>query len=183
MATIQVQIESAIGVADVNRLCRNPKLSKYQTLTNLLNYITGLQTGVPFRPAEFQISDLDDAVAATGVVTPASAQAADTVTVNGVVFTAVSGTPAANQFDISGTNTQAAESLVAAINTTATALAQLVVASNVGAAVTIAARTKGTVGNAYTLASSNGTRLPVTGTTGGRLTGGTDDADALTLTF
>lgn len=183
MAKLQVEIDSTIGSADLTRLCVNEDLSKYQILTNFLNYVTGLQTGTPFRPCTFEFANEDEAVAASATVTLASAQAADTVTVNGVVFTAVSGTPAANQFDISGTDDEAAESLAAAINGTGSALAQLVSAEAAGDVVTITAKVAGPVGNAYTLASSNGSRLALTGVTSGRITGGAVDPDAIALTF
>lgn len=60
---------------------------------------------------------------ATGTVTCASVQAADTVTLNGQTFTAVNdSTPDAEQFDQSGTNIVAATSLAAAINASAQTL-------------------------------------------------------------
>lgn len=121
------------------------------------------------------------ATAASGTVTLAAAQAADTVTVNGVVFTAVSGTPAANQFDISGTNAQAATSLASAIANSATALiAATVTATAASAVVTISAKQPGVAGNAYTLVSSNGTRLAVSGA---RLASGANDATEKTYSF
>jgi hypothetical protein len=43
-----------------------------------------------------------NAVKASGTVTCASVLANDTVTINGVVLTAVNGAPAADQFDMSG---------------------------------------------------------------------------------
>lgn len=56
-------------------------------------------------------------IAAFGTVTiAAGGNAADTVSINGVALTAVSGAPAANQFDISGTATADVTSLCAAIN-------------------------------------------------------------------
>lgn len=102
---------------------------------------------------------------ASGTVTCASVSAADTVTVNGVVFTAVSGTPAANEFDISGTDTAAATSLAAAITASTSAGVDDINAKSAAAVVTAFALTPGTGGDAYTLASSNGTRLAVSGAT------------------
>lgn len=100
------------------------------------------------------------AVAASSTVTAAAVQAADTVTVGGVVFTAVTGAVVGDQFDRSGTDTACAVSLVAAITANAT-LAGAVVATSALGVVTITASTPGKVGNAITLASSNGTRLAV----------------------
>ena len=50
----------------------------------------------------------------------ASIVAADTVTINSVTFTAVAGSPAANEFQIGGTGTITAVNLAASINTNAT---------------------------------------------------------------
>jgi len=105
------------------------------------------------------------AVAASGTVTCAAAAAADTVTVAGVTFTAVAGAAGANQFSIDGDNTADAAALAAAINASVTAgVTGCVTASNNSSAVvTITASTPGKIGNAITLASSNGTRLAVSG--------------------
>lgn len=108
-------------------------------------------------------------VKASGTVTLASVSAADTVTINGVVLTAVSGAPAADQFDISGTDTADAVSFCAAVAANAT-LAGLITAANVLGVVTLTAIVPGLPGNAITLASSNGTRLAVSAA---RLAGGT----------
>lgn len=103
---------------------------------------------------------------ASGTVTAAAVQAGDTVTVNGVVFTAVNGGPVGNQFDMSGTNTQCATSLAAAINAVADSkLKNLAEAKSTAAVVTVYAKNVGTFGNNYTLASSNGGRLAVSGAT------------------
>jgi hypothetical protein len=57
---------------------------------------------------------------ASGTLTFASAQAADTFAVGGVTFTAVSGTPSTDQFDVSGSDSAAATSAKAAILANAT---------------------------------------------------------------
>jgi phage tail sheath gpL-like len=103
-----------------------------------------------------------DPAKASGTVTCASVQAADTVTIDGVVLTAVSGTPAADEFDISGTNTAAAASLVAAINANATLDGRVTATSALGV-VTVQADQYGEDGNSVSLASSDGTRLAVSG--------------------
>jgi phage tail sheath gpL-like len=109
-------------------------------------------------------------VAATGTVTCASVLAADTVTVSGVLLTAVSGAPAADQFDMSGTDTATATSLALAMNSNAT-ISGIVTATSALGVVTLTAKVKGVVGNAITLASSNGTRLAASAA---RLTSGSD---------
>lgn len=102
---------------------------------------------------------------ATGTVTCVSATAGMTVTVNGLVLTG-SNTPTGNQFDTSGTDTAAAASIVTVINANTSALISgLIGAKNAAGVVTFFAKSPGTAGNAYTLASSDGTALAVSGAT------------------
>jgi hypothetical protein len=78
-----------------------------------------------------------------------------------------------NQFDFGGTDTETAAALVAAINASTTALVSgQVVASNVGAVVTLTAIIPGRAGNAITIATS-GSTLAITGSVA-RLAGGTE---------
>jgi hypothetical protein len=138
------------------------------TLIGALNNNAGTITDIT---ANISINDVN----ATGTITCAAAAAADTVTVNAKVYTAVSGTPANNtQFNIAGSDTADAASLVAAINSREANALNAVTASNIAGVVTVRATAEGTGGNSITLASSNGTRLAVSGATlaGGTATGG-----------
>lgn len=113
-------------------------------------------------------------VHASGTVTAASVSVDDTVTINGVVFTAKAAeNTALRQFNQASTDTAAAASLVACV-TAAVAAGTLtgVIATSSSAVVTVRAVSPlpGT-GNAITLASSNGTRLAVSGPV---LTGGSN---------
>lgn len=114
---------------------------------------------------------------ATGTVTAASAVAADTVTVDGRVFTAIANlaTPVGRQFSVGATDTACAANLAAAINLAEQNDASTnVVATSAAAVVTIRAVADGTSGNSIALATSNDTRLAKSGTTlaGGTATGG-----------
>lgn len=95
-------------------------------------------------------------------VTCAAPNAGDTVTVNGVVLTAVAGAPGTNQWDQSGTNFQDATSLAAAINA-ASSLSGVVTATALLDVVSITSASQGV--SSFTVTSSNGTRLAVTGGT------------------
>lgn len=123
------------------------------------------------------------AVASTGTVTLSSVLADDTVTVNGLIYTAVSSTKSDNtEFDISGTDIADAADLADSITndsrTPITVPAIDVTAANGGSAIcTITASTAGVDGNLIDLSSSNGGRLAVSGAF---LTGG-DDADIFTV--
>lgn len=106
-------------------------------------------------------------VAATGTVTLASVLAADFVTINGVVYTAVAGVKANNtQFSIDGSDTVDAADLVDSItNDTRQGTLADITATNAAGVVTVTSTAIGVAGNAVTLVSSNGTRLAVSGAT------------------
>ncbi len=126
-----------------------------------------------FASATAQCVSVTGAVKATGTITLATVVAGQTVTFNGLVYTARSGAVASNSsFDISGTNTTGALSLAFAItNDSRVGTSALgVTASPSSAVVTITASVRGTGGNALTLVSSDGGTLAVSGA--GTLTGG-----------
>ena len=105
------------------------------------------------------------AIAATGTVTCASVLAADTVTVNGLLYTAQSGTKAGNNtlFDMSGTNDQTAADLADSItNDARTGTLNDVTATATTNVVTCTSSVAGAAGNATTLTSSGAT-LTVSG--------------------
>lgn len=108
-------------------------------------------------------------VAATGTVTCASVQAGDTVTVNGLLYTGVSGVKSGNtQFSVDTSDTACATDLADSITNdtrtgTVTTITQT--ATNSVGVVTITASVTGALGNSITLVSSNGTRLAVSGAT------------------
>lgn len=119
------------------------------------------------------------AVAASGTVTLASALAADTVTVNGLLYTGVAGVKSDNtEFSIDTSDIAAATDLADSItNDSRTGTLNDVTAASGGTAVvTITQTVTGPAGDATTLVSSNGTRLAVSGAT---FTGGVTGADGL----
>lgn len=187
MATIRVVL-NVPGIAAANAaagLERSPVAQqKYQAINRLQDILGGVSSGAfsgGSPTMQISIDGSGSAAAASGTVTCASALAADTVTINGVVFTAVASGATGNQFNVGGTDTAAATSLAAAINGSATALIQNTVsATSALGVVTISAKVPGVAGNAYTLASSNGSRLAVSGA---RLTGGTNDSGSKTYTY
>ena len=115
-------------------------------------------TDTPFSVAVWNITKTAGSTSATATVTTVGVLAADTVTINGLVYTAVSGTKANNtQFTIDGGNNAVAADLAASVNgdTRIGTLGDVTatVATNV---VTLTSTLEGTAGNAVTLASSNG---------------------------
>ena len=117
---------------------------------------------------------------ADGTITCASALAGDTVTVNGLLYTGVSGVKADNtEFSIDTGDTETATDLAASItaDTRSGTTGDQTATSSLGV-VTVTTDVLGAAGNAITLVSSNGTRLAVTGS--GFLTGGVT-ADTITI--
>jgi hypothetical protein len=106
---------------------------------------------------------------------------ADTVTVNGLVYTAVAGAKADDtEFSIDTSDDAAATDLADSItNDTRTGTLNDVTAASVTDTVTATQTVGGTEGDATTLVSSNGTRLAVSGAT---FSGGLDDAEVTMIT-
>lgn len=123
------------------------------------NFFKGMQSGN--YPAQIeQITDDTALVRASGTVTVATIIAADTITINGTVLTS-SATPSGEaQFLSTGSDTVVAAAVVACIIANSN-LTGIVTASSALGVVTVSAYVKGLIGNAVTLASSNGTRLAV----------------------
>lgn len=135
------------------------------------------RTSDPFTSATWDIvTGETTAVAATGTVTLASALANDTVTVNGLLYTGVAGAKADNtEFSIDTSDTAAALDLAASITAdTRTGTYGDVTAVSALGVVTITQTIAGTLGNATTLVSSNGTKAAVSGAT---FAGGVDKVD------
>lgn len=111
------------------------------------------------------------AVAAKGAITLAAFAAADTVTVNGVVFTGIASGATGNQFNIGASDTLTAVNLVNVFNVSASAKTKNVaVATSAAAIVTFTAIVPGEVGNLMTLAIS------AHGSVSTAVAGGTQDA-------
>lgn len=115
-------------------------------------------------------------------VTVASINADDTLTINGVVITGKASPSGAYQFDSDGTDATVALAIVNCVNA-------LFLATNDAAAIGITGKikadrpaangvvnfyavTEGTAGNAYTIVTSDGTRLAITNDNSGAFAGG-----------
>jgi phage tail sheath gpL-like len=152
---------------------------RYSMLEQLAQLVKRVSTGN--EPGDCKVEVYAATNKATGTVTCASVQANDTVTVNGVVFTAKASGAVANEFNVGVSDTACATNLAAAINASVTALIpNYVVATSALGVVTLTSAFFGLAGNQTTLASSNGTRLAVSAA---RLTGGTADSSQITYAF
>lgn len=138
-------------------------------------YLQTLGAGI----IDSSISILTSAVAATGTVTFSGISNNDTVTINGRIYTAkTSGASGLNQFNIGGSDAQAAINLAAAINADTSALISgVVTATAASGVVTLTCVTPGVLGNLVTIAiSAHGS---VSG--GGLLASGAQDAAFSTI--
>lgn len=113
-----------------------------------------------------------EGVQASCTLTLASVLTTQTVTINGVVYTANTNTQANDQFDISGNDTADAAALALAINNSTTAGSQEIIATSAAAVVTVKARRGGIAGNLITVAVSNATVTIGGAAVSGRLGGG-----------
>nr|MBA3777403.1 hypothetical protein [Betaproteobacteria bacterium] len=119
-------------------------------------------------------------VYASGTLTLTSVVATNTVTINGVTFTAVAAGATGNQFNVGGTDTITAANLAAAINASVTALIPgYVVATSLATVVTVTSAFPSIGGNQTTIASGQGTIVA----SGARLAGGAADPGAKQYNF
>lgn len=142
----------------------NPK----EYANKLENFIKAIKSGSKMAQIE-QFTDDTALDKASGTCTVASIQADDTITINGVTLTGKSSPSGESQFDSDGSDTVVATAIAACINANSS-LTGIVTATSSAAVVTVSAYCKGLIGNAITLASSNGSRLAVSAS---RLAGGT----------
>lgn len=184
MSTLQVAIQTDRTIADlINKF--ETAGGKHEIVQRLQNYVSSVQTGTEGavaagQPPAIGFAILEQAVAAFGTLTFAASTAGDTFTVNSVVFTAVAGAPGANQFQIGGTNAQAAASAASAINASISPRIQgYVTASSAGAVVTVTSAFPGISGNQTTL----GQTAPRIVRSASFLQNGAADPGAQTLTF
>lgn len=129
-------IETFEGVDPFGHNTTNSTRNRFREWQNRLRGIIG--GGVPSRVTARPFA-IAGTAPATGTITCASVAAADTVTLNGQVLTAVAGVAAADQFSIDGNDVADASALVAAINaSTQTLISGVLRATNFAATVTLA---------------------------------------------
>jgi hypothetical protein len=157
-------IETNEPVGTLRDILSDSSSRKLPFAQKVRNYFKALQNGSRKAIVNSGVaSGAADAVAASQTLTFSDAATAlDTVTVNGVVFTAETAGAVGNQWNISALGTAPlraaadAASLAAAINASATDAASGVVkASAVGAVVTVTCLIPGVIGNSLPLAKSS----------------------------
>lgn len=129
----------------------------------LKDFFKSITSGI--RPAI--VKTKAEMVKASGTLTLASVVANDTLTINGVGFTAKGTAAAATEFDVGGSDTITAANAVAKINADTT-LDGMIIATSSTSVITVTALVAGELGNAVTIAISRGTASAA------RLAGGTN---------
>lgn len=141
------------------------------SLANAFRNIAQWFVGVGMGARSASIKVYNSGVQASGTVTFSSIAAADTVTVNGVVFTASASPSGAQQFLVTGGDTLAAAALTVKLNaaTAPNKVVNVISATSASAIITITCTESGQIGNLCTLAiSAHGS------VSGAALSGGTD---------
>lgn len=147
---IQLSVDETTG--QLNELLNLDATDYEGSFRRLVNYFEMIKA--KSRNAYLKINRA--AVRATGTVTFTGAPtAADTVTINGVAFTARASGAVANEFNLSATVGVSAANLAAAINASVTAkIAGYVTATALAGVVTITVVEPGLAGNVFTITES-----------------------------
>jgi phage tail sheath gpL-like len=148
---------------------------KNQSLQNLARLVHGLSGGVLQGVVSVHTST-NAAVAASGTITLtfANINAAETVTIGGVVLTArASGAVAGTEFNILTNATVTAANLTTAINANTT-LNKHVTATSAAGVVTVTANLRGSLGNLIVMSTNDATAFALVQMAGG--TGGPETA-------
>lgn len=152
MTLLKIIVNTPKNDADVRALLRlqnDPKNSP-----DMVARVAEFLNGVAIRGGNVLVESGGVRASVAGTFTGAPT-AADTVTINGVAFTARAANPAANEYVLSSTAATNATNLAAAINASTTAkIKGTVFALAVGAVITIYAVDPGQGGNLFTCSES-----------------------------
>lgn len=150
MSLLTITIDTGNTADRVTAVLNCKTGSKKQNLTNIENFISGLNGG----SYDFTSGEVVSGSQAFGLVTFTGAPTAEqTVTINGVVFTARASGATGNEFNIGASVTETASNLVTAFNASATSATKGIVASSSAGVVTLSSKVAGESG-LYTLAST-----------------------------
>lgn len=174
MSTLSIIIKTAKNPSDYKKSSQ-----PVANLKRIEDLIRGLACGSLQGSVDIH-GDSSDPVAASATITVASVSAADTVTIGKTVLTGAASPSGESQWDSDGSDSVVAAAIVAKINAHSV-LSKLVTASASSAVITVTANVKGEIGNHIALASSNGTRLAVTGS--GYLASGTGGPASAAVTI
>lgn len=179
MSSLVITVKSNRSQTTLNDRLRIAANRAPDAVASLSAFLHGCAGGFESAAVSVQTGSADPAFAAQALtVVFASLNAADTVTIGGVVLTCTASAPAASQFQKLTDATVTAANLAAAINAQAS-LSQMVSATSSGAVVTVSCDVPGIIGNLVAVASSAG------GVTlgGSTLVGGAGGANNAPITY
>lgn len=156
-----LNINTSLPVNTLQNILNDSNTRKAPFAQKVINFFRALNAGA--RSASVQSGVVDsgsgNALAASQTATfSGAATANDTVTINGVVLTAVANvaTPTNNQFRVGTDATTAAANLAAAVNASTTdALSGVVKASSLAAVCTVTCLIPGVIGNSLAISKSS----------------------------
>ena len=155
---------------DMTRLLIAETGNRFLAGQKLMRYVRSLMGGSKSAKVALSVN----AVKASGTITLSSHVNADTVTVNGIVFTCKTSGATGNEYNVGADDTATAVNLAAALNANTT-LDGMIVATSALGVVTVTALAPGELGNAVTLAiSAHGS------VSAARMAGGTNGAATAT---
>ena len=176
MASISILINDLNGYSSTdltNKLQPNGAITDIDILGHSLRTYLAQVVNLGSSNIDLSISNVAT-VAASATITFSSIANNDTVTINGIVFTAKTSGATGNQFNLGATDTDAAANCAIAVNASATAgVVGIVSCSAASGVVTVTALPKGLIGNAISVAIS------AHGTIGGNAVTGADSVKRL----
>lgn len=171
------------ATGDLQHKFINSQFSKIIQPQGLIDLVADISSGLRNASIQTTIDDGNAVIASGTIIFSGVGQAADTILINGVTFTAVASGATGNQWNVAGTAALSAANLAAAINASATALVSGVVSASAPTATcTISALLAGQAGNAITIAKGVDALTAMT-VSGARLTGGTTSTNSGTVTY
>lgn len=156
-----LEIDTNLPVGTLRDILNDTSSRPHEMEQKLINFLHGSLAGTNSVTLRSGVVDsgLSNATTASQTATfSGAATAADTVTINGVVFTAVSNvsTPSNNQWRVGTSASTAAANLAAAINaSTSNDTCGTVYATSSGAVVTVFAKFPGVIGDSITISKSS----------------------------
>lgn len=172
--TVQINITTGAETTNtIKNIFLKPTSDQREEARAISNYLIAAESGL--RTCFFDVQVNNGAgVAASGTIIFSDVSTAnDTILINGVTLTAVSGTPTNNQWQVKGTAALQATEVARAINASSTSLVsgQVTAAKTSTATVTITSNFVDISGNTVTIAKGVDAGSVMT-VSGARLTGG-----------
>lgn len=166
MAKLILEIETDLDSTQTQELLSKDTGAPHVFVNSLINFLEGVVSGQYSAAINCKLGAA--AASKTGTFTGVST-ANDTITINGVAFTAKTSGASGNQWNITASATLEAAAVAAAINASATAgIADVVYAEAASGVLTIKSKQAGKVGNAIVLSEScNNFTWAATALTGG----------------